>query len=257
MKLEIFSNQANRIWKHLSESEETVGELLKLELDFYKKLLVIFQVGESCCFIFNFQQLQMDFVSDEVETLLGHPKEEVTTELIMESIHPEDRAWFLNCQDVCGEFLLGLPPEKQMKYKLRIDYRMKRRSGEYFRVLHQSVVVHNDDKGKIFRTLIVLTDISHLKQTGRPMLSYIGMEGEPSYQDIDVDNRFFEKNGILTRREKEVLYHLAEGRLSKEIAALLNVSKYTIDSHRKNLLQKMKVSNTGELIKKSIKEGFI
>ncbi|HTI90753.1 MAG TPA: LuxR C-terminal-related transcriptional regulator [Puia sp.] len=257
MKLEIFNNQANRIWKHLSDSEETTGELLKLELDFYKKLLVIFQVGESCCLIFNFQQLKFDFVSDDVDSLLGYPKAEITTELIMENIHPEDRAWFLNCQEVCGKFLLGLPPEKQMKYKLRIDYRIKRRSGEYFRVLHQAVVVHNDDKGKILRTLIVLTDISHLKQTGRPMLSYIGMDGEPSYQDVDVNNRFFERNGILTRREKEVLYHLAEGRLSKEIAVLLNLSKYTIDSHRKNLLQKMKVTNTGELINKAIKEGFI
>ncbi len=88
-------------------------------------------------------------------------------------------------------------------------------------------------------------------------MSYIGMEGEPSYLDVDVNSRFLGKNDVLSSREREVLYHIAEGRLSKEIADLLSVSKHTIDSHRRNMLQKMKVANAGELIKKAIKEGLI
>ncbi len=102
MKLEIFNANANKIWKQVSDSEQEAGELIKLELEFYKKLLVFFKVGDSCYAIFNFQQLQFDFISDEAESLFGYPKEEITPGLFMGNIHPEDRAWFLNCQEVAG-----------------------------------------------------------------------------------------------------------------------------------------------------------
>ncbi|MDR3713074.1 MAG: LuxR C-terminal-related transcriptional regulator [Puia sp.] len=257
MKLEILNTEANRIRKNVSDGNEEAGELLQLELEFYKKLLVFFQIGESGYFIFNFQQLRFDFVSVEAEALLGYPKEVITLDLLMGHIHQDDRAWFLNCQEVSCQFILGLPPDKQMKYKLRFDYRIKKQSGEYIRVLQQVMVVHNDEAGKILRNLVVLTDISHLKQTGRPVLSYIGMEGEPSYPDVAVSNQSPGKNGILSKREKEVLYLMAEGKPSREIADILSLSKHTIDSHRKNMLQKMKVTNTGELIKNAIKKGWI
>lgn len=54
---------------------------------------------------------------------------------------------------------------------------------------------------------------------------------------------------VLTRREKEILPLLAEGFTSHEIAAKLFLSSYTVDTHRKNMLQKFNVHNTRALIK--------
>ncbi len=51
---------------------------------------------------------------------------------------------------------------------------------------------------------------------------------------------------ILTRREKEILDLLAKGRTSLEMAKQLKISKYTIDTHRKNIHKKLGIkSNTG------------
>jgi len=50
---------------------------------------------------------------------------------------------------------------------------------------------------------------------------------------------------------------LINGRNSIGIAELLDISKSTVDTHRKNLLAKMEVGNTAELIAKSIKLGMI
>ena len=152
---------------------------------------------------------------------------------------------------------MGLPPDKQMKYKMRFDFRIRKKSGEYIRAMLQVVVVQNDDEGRILRTLVVLTDISHLKKDGQVVLSYIGMDGEPSYFDVNVQNLLPEKNRFLSKREKEVLYLIAEGLLSKQIAESLYISKHTVDSHRKNLLQKTGSANTGELINKAIRDGLI
>jgi DNA-binding NarL/FixJ family response regulator len=53
----------------------------------------------------------------------------------------------------------------------------------------------------------------------------------------------------LTRREKEILELLAEGLTSHEIANRLFLSAYTVDTHRKNMLQKFNVHNTQALLK--------
>jgi two-component system nitrate/nitrite response regulator NarL len=58
------------------------------------------------------------------------------------------------------------------------------------------------------------------------------------------------KNDVpgLTRREKEILQLLSEGLTSHEIGSKLFLSNYTVDTHRKNMLQKFNVHNTQSLM---------
>jgi DNA-binding NarL/FixJ family response regulator len=56
----------------------------------------------------------------------------------------------------------------------------------------------------------------------------------------------------LTAREKEVLELVSQGQSTKQIAYLLGISVRTVESHRINMLKKMDVNNTAELIKKAI-----
>ncbi|MEO3407902.1 response regulator transcription factor [Mucilaginibacter sp. CAU 1740] len=53
----------------------------------------------------------------------------------------------------------------------------------------------------------------------------------------------------LTRREKQILSLIAEGKTSQSIATELFLSPLTIDTHRKNLIQKFEVKNVAELIR--------
>jgi two-component system, NarL family, nitrate/nitrite response regulator NarL len=61
----------------------------------------------------------------------------------------------------------------------------------------------------------------------------------------------------LTRREKEVLLLISEGQTNNAMAEKLFISPYTIDSHRKNLIEKFKVANTAQLIKMAGEFGLI
>ena len=58
-------------------------------------------------------------------------------------------------------------------------------------------------------------------------------------------------HGDITPREKEVLELVAKGNSTKQVADILGISVRTVESHRINMLKKMKVSNTAELIKKA------
>lgn len=62
---------------------------------------------------------------------------------------------------------------------------------------------------------------------------------------------------LLTDREREVLQLLAEGKSNKEAAALLNVSPYTIDTHRVNLMQKLGLHNTAEIVRYAVRKAVI
>ena len=67
----------------------------------------------------------------------------------------------------------------------------------------------------------------------------------------DIENWFNRENNFsqasdLTKREKEILQLIVKGRTSLEMANQLNLSKYTIDTHRKNIHKKLGIkSNTG------------
>jgi two-component system response regulator NreC len=62
---------------------------------------------------------------------------------------------------------------------------------------------------------------------------------------------------ILTDREKEVLQLLAEGKSNKEAAGILNVSVYTVDSHRTHLMQKLNLHNTAEIVLYAVRKKII
>ena len=59
------------------------------------------------------------------------------------------------------------------------------------------------------------------------------------------------ESGDVTPREKEVLDLVAKGNSTKQVADILGISVRTVESHRINMLKKMKVNNTAELIKKA------
>jgi two-component system response regulator NreC len=62
---------------------------------------------------------------------------------------------------------------------------------------------------------------------------------------------------LLTDREKEVLQLLAEGKSNKEVAGILNVSVYTVDTHRTHLMQKLNLHNTAEIVLYAVRKKII
>lgn len=87
------------------------------------------------------------------------------------------------------------------------------------------------------------------------------------YYHPKVSNQVFDylrgKNTIktnieeLSNRELEVIKLLAEGMNSKEIAQVLFISEHTVRTHRRNILHKVQVKNTTELVRLAIEKGLI
>jgi two-component system, NarL family, nitrate/nitrite response regulator NarL len=108
-----------------------------------------------------------------------------------------------------------------------------------------------------------------LKNTGKENLldairtlqsgaSYLGEEVSKTLLNSFIKNgqvpQLIEK---LSDREKEVLEYIATGLTTQEIAEKLFISKNTVETHRKNLLYKLKARNTAELVNNAYKQRLI
>jgi len=72
-------------------------------------------------------------------------------------------------------------------------------------------------------------------------------------QDREIEDSY----ELLTTREREILQLVAEGKSNKEIAAMLNLSLYTIETHRGNLMEKLNLHSVPELILYAVRKGVI
>ena len=62
---------------------------------------------------------------------------------------------------------------------------------------------------------------------------------------------------LLSNREREVLQLIADGKTNKEVATRLNLSVYTVDSHRAKIMEKLNLHSTGELVRFAVKHGLV
>jgi len=77
---------------------------------------------------------------------------------------------------------------------------------------------------------------------------YLGNKGGRSVED-DL--------ALLTDREREVLRHIAEGKVNKEIAAELSISANTVETHRKRIMEKLDLHNTAALVRFAMRKRIV
>jgi DNA-binding CsgD family transcriptional regulator len=254
MKPEIFA-EANKIWNRFTK--DVTDNDFSLPLKIHKKLLSVFHVGEYYYYVFNVKKSVFELISDEIQPVLGYDPGKVDVPFFLSNIHPDDQPYFLNFENKVTEFFSTLIPGQILNYKVSYDYRIRKKDGNYIRILQQVFAIQLDENKKILKTFGIHTNISHLKPSGKPVLSFIGLNGELSYMDVKVKQVFTPSSISLSRREREVLSLLIEGKNSEQIGETLYISKLTVGTHRKNILQKTSCMNTASLISMAIQKGWL
>ena len=244
-----------RIWNE-SNQDFFQSDLTNLT-HFKNQIMNFFHVGDFYFYVFNVSTITIDYVDDRMTNVLGYEKSFFTPANIVSKIHPDDINQFVNFEQTTLEFLQKLPIEKLKKYKVSYDYRIKTSSDTYIRVLQQNLAIDISETGDILRTIGMHTDITHLKTEHRSSLSFIGLEGEPSFYNVDISKVIESSDALFSTREKEILTFISNGYSSKEIGVLIHVSKATVDTHRKNILRKSQCQSITQLIVKAVKEGWV
>ena len=87
---------AKKFWKMVVNKEAGVDTAqLQLQIEMHKRMLSIFHAGDYYYLLFNIYRGEIEYTSAEIKNVLGYTPEEMTIHLFMESIHPEDKPYFL------------------------------------------------------------------------------------------------------------------------------------------------------------------
>ncbi len=221
----------------------------------------IFNPGKHYYFILNFFDLQFEYVHPTVEEIVGCKVEDLSFPLLFENMHPDDAKQIQRKEGAATEFFYNrLTPEKIPFYKASYTFRLRDGRGGWKNILHQSIALQVTTAGRIHYVLCVHTDITYLNLLPDDRISFIGINGEPSFYALSTDPATFmqPKPDIdLSPREKEIVQLLAKGLSSKQIADQLFLSSHTVDTHRRNLLKKTGAKNTLELAVECLKRSLI
>jgi len=87
-----------------------------------------------------------------------------------------------------------------------------------------------------------------------PAISKLLLE---DYVRLVRDKEVEDSYDLLTSRERQILQLIAEGRSNKEVARTLNLSPFTVETHRGNILQKLGLHGVPELVLYAVRKGII
>jgi len=242
--------------KYLAKKSEPT-----LSVDIPRLLSNFFCPGPHYYYVIDSPTLIIESASESALEILGNPLVNESLMVIVDHIHPDDIAFMLKCEEYVADFLQNkIAPEKITHYKISYCLREKTRDGSYKLFLMQNITLKTNPEGSLLKVLGIHSDISHITQTNNYTLSLIGLNGEPSFSGIDVLGTLPSPQSTpnpFTIREIEVIRLLMQGYISKEIAAILNISQETTNSHKKNALKKSNSKNSVQLVAYAIKNGLI
>jgi DNA-binding CsgD family transcriptional regulator len=202
--------------------------------------------------ITNTQNLSFEYVSKNTEACIGINKQELESKgmrHLWSLMHPDDVDKWLMALDGLMQFTLSEIPEAErslMSYTW--NYRLKNKAGVYVNIIQNTTPLEFDENNKPIIGLAHYTVLDPQIQL-EVCASAKRLNKNNTYETLYF-NSFSQKllsEGI-SNRERDIIRQLVLNQSSKEIAEKLNISPNTVDTHRRNILKKLHISSTGELI---------
>jgi DNA-binding CsgD family transcriptional regulator len=227
-----------------------------------KMLINLVASGPYYFFVFDFATLDFAYIDPNAEKILGIKLEEFTIDRFASELHPTYLEHIVRYERIGADFLINkVPLEDRMDYKSSYFAKRKVADGSYALFLHQAITIEFDEHNQISRTLSVDTRIDHLIKHDIFSFSMIGLNGKPSYYNINAPNYnggyLMPKTSFFSIRELEIIRLFADGFTAKEIAGSLHISQGTVRTHRQNVLRKTNCRNMVGLVAWCIREGWI
>lgn len=187
-----------------------------------------------------FPQLEVVFTTQSGAALLDFLQTGAPDVLLMDIQMPE-----MNGIDLCKQVVRMHPQLRVIAFSSFDDSNYVK---QIFRCGAKGYLLKNCDKETIVRAIeAVVEGEDYMDDAIKKILLQESLTGQR--------RSIFEVP--LTKREKEILKHIAEGLSNQEIADKLFISLRTVETHRLNINQKLDVKNTAGLVKEALKRGLI
>jgi len=202
--------------------------------------------------ITNTQSLEFEYISKNFKACLGLDPNLLKVSgmrYFWSRIHPKDLEKWLKALNELMEFTLDtIKEEERHKANYTWNYRFKNADNIYVNIVQNTTPLAFDSQNKPIIGLAHYTVLhSDIKMDVSASAKILNDQDE--YETIYFNNygQKLLSNGI-SNRERDVVRLLVLDYSSKDISQKLNISSHTVDTHRRNILKKLNISSTGELI---------
>lgn len=216
----------------------------------------IFHAGPYFFIVADYIHMTIDHVQG-VEQMLGYTPQQLYdggVEFLVGLLHPADIEKVLGLAAYYYAFIARQEKEERLNFKGSLNLRLRKTDGQYVKVIEQLIGLHMDDEGRVSPVLKYFTDISHLNYSDEPVLSILNdkEQGNQEFYTFRLEETKPPSEATVSatfsEREKEILSHIVQGVTSKEIAAKLGISTFTVNKHRENMMRKTGSKNLMEVI---------
>lgn len=203
-------------------------------------------------YVFNWNEDKISYQRGIAE-LLGYSDEEFTRELVTSYLHPDDF-------EIVNRLIRGAVNYMTSNHVTKDDFvinlscRIKKKNGEYLKVFRQSILFELSDNSRMMSNYTVLSDISFLDLSNKVEWK---IEAKEAVKTTIEEHMRAALINFFSERELQVLIHLEAGDSSNQIAEKLFISKNTVDTHRRRMLNKAGCGNTRQLLQFAKYNGFI
>lgn len=217
----------------------------------------IISTGPFYFYVIDFFDMSLSHISPAIAEIHGFNPEAVSFNDILGAIHPDDIDFVAKAETVSTNFFYNkVGHEKMLRYKVSYSFRFRLKNGEYALFNHQSLMLSLDDNGGLGKSLNIHTRIDHLSNLNTYKISFIGLNGEPSFMNLNPEGENLDVEEF-SKREIDIIKLIGNGLSNAEIAEKLFISVLTVKKHRNNILAKSDSRNTAQLIKNCILQGII
>jgi DNA-binding CsgD family transcriptional regulator/PAS domain-containing protein len=218
-------------------------------------------LGMSPClsWIIDIRTQQVVFVSHNIKNLIGYTAGNFRQNglyFLNAIMHPADRPAVWRRTTELWKNLLQLTPSQRQNFRYNRKYRLRHAQGNFITLLEQNSVLQTDSAGNITHLLCIFSNISELlqKDTFRKSETMAPLVKTRATQPAREQNK---GKLQLSTREQEIVKLVADGYSSKIIADRLFISPHTVNTHRRNILEKTHCRNTSGLVQFAINNRII
>jgi len=235
------------------------GELdPKMSLEKYRHVAFIFSVLQNSLAILTDLKSRKNYIyhgaiSEHIgigERMTSEISESIREESILNCIHPDDLKSKYEMELQLFHYIKNKPPQERLNYYLAMKVRVKEKNHLYIPLELKVFYASSADSIQLVLYIYSFTSANYADQN-TPGTIINSSNGE-TFSSVD-----FQIKNILSKREIEILKEIARGNASKEISDKLHISKNTVDRHRQNIIEKLRVKNSTEACHAATLMGII
>jgi DNA-binding CsgD family transcriptional regulator len=205
------------------------------------------------------------YASDSSKSMFGLDPATLTKEGGMQTavnvFHPDHAKQFSNIilptfLDFCKD---NIANNGVKKMKLSFTNKLMTPSGNYRWFFHQITMLDTDQNGMPLIALKLIKDIDYTKTDNNISLT-ISKRNEAGIYEILCEKTLqsSSENAVaITTREREIIQLTSQGLSSKSIADELFISEHTVNTHKKNMLRKLSLTSSSQLVRYAMAHGVL